>query len=413
MNELDLSALSGGPDPVLASAAAVKARGDQRKQRGRLLVAGAAALVLLAGAGTAVALAGGSKPDALQVSDPTPSSSPAAGVPDPAGYVLSADDAARASGGTWQAEQVVDDPLLPLVVCPTGDGYAGAGAHRVLRRGPDQVLTGVVVQTDATRWVEGIRQDVLDCPRRAAEEGTASDSFTLLSGESAEDWVLVRDDHRDCDDCSAVTRLWLVVGAGDLLSFTALPDAEQSRVATWLGVVRDRLGHPVSEPPTPTPTASPSPVETVTDAPLAASDLLQIDRIGPVVVGMTLAEAREAAQVKLRQEGDDLGGCVFYSPNSREPDVSFMVVDGVVSRIDVDSGTTTTTDGLGIGSTEADVKRAHPDAVVSKHVYTDGHYLRVLSDDGRHAFLFETDGQKVTAFRSGFPAAVDAPEGCA
>jgi hypothetical protein len=104
---------------------------------------------------------------------------------------------------------------------------------------------------------------------------------------------------------------------------------------------------------------------------------------------------------------------VFYGPRDHEPDVSFMVIDGVVSRIDVDSGTTTTYDGLGIGSTEADVKLAHPDAVVSKHAYTDGHYLTVRSHDGRHVFLFETDGHKVTAFRSGFPAAVDAPEGCA
>jgi hypothetical protein len=156
-----------------------------------------------------------------------------------------------------------------------------------------------------------------------------------------------------------------------------------------------------------------TPVEPVTDAPLGGGDLLQVDRIGPVVVGMTLEEARDAAQVELRQEGDDLGGCVFYAPRSKDPDVSFMVIRGVVSRIDVDSGTTQTFDGLGIGSTEADVKLTHPDVVVSKHPYTNGHYLRVLSDDGRHAFLFETDGSKVTSFRSGFPSAVDSPEGCA
>ena len=68
MNDLDLSLLATGPDPVLVSSTDVRARGDQRRRRRHALVAGAAALVVAAGAGTAVALAGPGNRDAPHVS---------------------------------------------------------------------------------------------------------------------------------------------------------------------------------------------------------------------------------------------------------------------------------------------------------------------------------------------------------
>ena len=415
-DDLDLSALASGPAPDLAPASAVRARGEQRTRRTRALLAGSAALLVLAGAGTAIALAGGGKPQSLQIANtPTPSAtaSPQTTPLDPARYVLTAEDAGTAAGGVWLAEQVVDEPALPLTVCPTGDGYAGAGARRTLRRGADHVLSGVVVQSDAARWVDGIRQDVTDCPRRAAdsEDGRASDSFTLLSSESADDYVIVRDDYRDCDTCTPVVHVWLVVSLGELLSYTSLPDAELPRVGQWIDVMRDRLADPGSITTGASPTATP---ETNADyGDLSSDDLLQIDRIGPVRVGMTLDEARAAAGQELRQQGDVMGNCVYYAPRSKDPDVSFMVIDGVLSRIDVDRGGTSTQEGIAIGASEADVERTYPSTTVSKHYYTEGHYLRVLSDDGSSAYLFETDGTKVTRFRSGIPSAIDRVEGCA
>jgi hypothetical protein len=244
MNDLDLSSLATAPVPALVPADQVKARGDQRRTRGRLVVAGAA-LVVLAGAGTAISLTGTGKPDALIPAGPSPSCAPADCI------------------------------------------------------GPDEV------QSEA-------------------------------------------------------------------------PD----------------------RPPS-------------TDRSLDPSDAVEFDHIGPVRVGMSLARAEAAAGQDLRQVGDVLGNCVYYAPRSKTPDVLFMVINDVVSRIEVDSGTTTTSTGIGLGSTEADVTRTHPNAVVSKHPYTDGHYMRVLSEDGRYAFLFETDGTKVTSFRSGYPSAVDRIEGCA
>jgi hypothetical protein len=423
MNDLDLSSLSTGPVPTLAAVSDVRARGDQRKQRGRVLVAGAAALLVLAGAGTAVALTDRSTPDALQIAN-TPTPSAAATDPEPAetgvlrasARLLTPADATRVAGGTWTAGDVYAGASLALIVCPTGDGSAGTGVRRGLQGRDFGVSNQVVFQTDAGRWVNALKQEVRDCPRRAAdsEDGKASDAFELVDvapGASlAFSLAAIRDTYRDCDTCTPHVTYWLVVAVGDYLSYAALPESEEPRLLAWSVAMYQRLRDPVPNPPSPSPMPSSEPV---VFGPLGPQDLVESDRIGPVVIGMTLAQAEEAADQPLKQEGDDLGGCVYYTPRSGQPDVSFMVIDGVVSRIDVDSGTTTTNVSIGIGSTEAEVKGMYRNAVVSKHPYTDGHYLRVLDEDGQHAILFETDGQKVTSFRSGYPSAVDQIEGCA
>jgi hypothetical protein len=379
-----------------------------------MLVAGASALVVLAGAGTAVALAGGGKPDALQVADPTPTTPGA--VVAPAAYLPTPEDATRATGGTWQAGSVYTDQGFLFWICPQGEGFSEAGVGRRLARGDDSVATfaSVLPSGEPARWLGTFRQAAVDCPRTLAdsEDGKASNSYEVLSGVTPGRLVL-RDTYRDCDTCPGSVTLWLVLASDGVLTTNQLPGDQESRLGSWVEVLLERLANPVADPPTPAPTPTRSSLEPVTDAPLSEADLLEFGQIGPVVVGMTLDEARAAAQVELKQEGDDLGGCVFYAPGYGGPDVSFMVVRGVVSRIDVDSGTTTTNLGVGLGATEADVKRSYPTVVVSKHHYTNGHYLRVLSDDGRLALLFETDGTKVTSFRGGFPDAVDAPEGCA
>ena len=71
-----LAALSDAPLPPLATAAQVRARGDQRRARSRALLAGAGAAVVLLGAGATYAL--GTGPDTLRTAAPAPSRAPAA-----------------------------------------------------------------------------------------------------------------------------------------------------------------------------------------------------------------------------------------------------------------------------------------------------------------------------------------------
>ncbi len=150
--------------------------------------------------------------------------------------------------------------------------------------------------------------------------------------------------------------------------------------------------------------------------PLAADDRVRIDGIGPITVGMTLAEAEDAAYQRFTTFKDDLGnGCGYVSPRSGSPDINLMVIDGLVARVEVDEGSTTRTDrGIGIGATEDEVKAAYSGRVVTRpHAYTGGHYLRVVSNDGLLVLVFETDGTRVTLIRSGTASAADYTEGCA
>jgi len=94
-----------------------------------------------------------------------------------------------------------------------------------------------------------------------------------------------------------------------------------------------------------------------------------------------------------------------------------MVEQGKISRIDVDSGTAiATAAGARIGDTEERIKSLYPGQVtVQPHKYTDGHYLVVTPADAADKdfrIVFETDGNKVTRYRSGKIPSVQYVEGC-
>jgi hypothetical protein len=434
MNDLDLSALSTGPVPALAPAADVKARGEQRRNRARVALAGAAALVVVAGAGTAVALADRGKPDALQIANtPTPVAGPTEEPTDaptqtavPNGVFPSASELAQQLPEAWTAGPVTQpvpsdeydrcDANVRLAQQRTGlatrDYMAAGGRHLVtlsvaLYASEDEAAGAFGHELEAMRRCPTV---AIDAPGKGSynkasllESGRTQYAVELQTHECEQDFAA-------CDDTARLqasqVRGRFVVTVGAFPAEIATK-AQLLEIAADLG---DRAAASTIPPSSPSPTPS---YEPVVFGPLGPLDHVEPNRIGPVVIGMTLAQAEAAAEQDLKQEGDDLGGCVYYAPRSGQPDVSFMVIDGVVSRIDVDSGTTSTNRDIGIGSTEAEVKRSYPTAVVSKHPYTDGHYLRVLDEDGKHATLFETDGHKVTSFRSGYANAVDQIEGCA
>jgi hypothetical protein len=120
---------------------------------------------------------------------------------------------------------------------------------------------------------------------------------------------------------------------------------------------------------------------------------------------------------------------------TRVPAVVFMFVDGVMSRVDVDGVMspgvkTRTSEGIGIGPTEQQVKDAYPGIVVWDPAFNDptsglydpssepfdprsGRYLHLRPDNNGHSMIFMTDGVKVTSFRGGLARDVNRFEGCA
>jgi hypothetical protein len=141
--------------------------------------------------------------------------------------------------------------------------------------------------------------------------------------------------------------------------------------------------------------------------------------VGPVRYGMTLAEASRALGEAVSTTRDYGSGCVYVFPKSVPAGVSFIVVSGLVERVDVRSGDVATWSGAHIGSTEAEVKALYLGRIqVTEHAYTgpQGHYLTFVPRDAADSafrIVFETDGHAVTMYRAGRRPVVEYIEGCA
>lgn len=163
---------------------------------------------------------------------------------------------------------------------------------------------------------------------------------------------------------------------------------------------------------------------------LTVQSKLAIDGIGPVRVGMTIAEAERSARLRfvLPQQPDF---CYYISPQGGPQGLQFMVksprdnainrdVDRIV-RVDVFRGSRiTTVRGAKIGDTEQQIKSLYPGQIrVTPHEYTfeqGGHYLTFIPKDERdrnYRLVFETLNNRVTIFRSGRLPEVEYVEGCA
>lgn len=133
-----------------------------------------------------------------------------------------------------------------------------------------------------------------------------------------------------------------------------------------------------------------------------------------VKVGMTPAEASRAYGEPLVAAAPPFGEaseCHHLYPAGATGPASFMVFEGVVVRVEVRQDDVLTERGVGVGSSEDEVRAAYPEATTSPHAYVDGHYLTVTGDGGL-ALVFETDGERVTEYRAGRVPEVGWIEGC-
>ncbi|MEH1839935.1 MAG: hypothetical protein V7L20_14485 [Nostoc sp.] len=144
---------------------------------------------------------------------------------------------------------------------------------------------------------------------------------------------------------------------------------------------------------------------------------LSINGIGQVRVGMTVSQASKAAGTKLVGDPPN-NNCYYVKPQNEPKNLSFMVTEGRISRVDVQQNTQITTlKGAKIGDTEAQIKSLYPGQIkVTPHKYVQGgHYLTLIPKDRadqKYRVIFETDGKRVTQFRSGKLPEVEFVEGC-
>lgn len=153
---------------------------------------------------------------------------------------------------------------------------------------------------------------------------------------------------------------------------------------------------------------------------LSNQSQLTLNGIGRVRLGMTVAEASQAAGVPLISQGEPAPGsnCRYVAPQSEPEGLSFMLNGDRIVRIDVTGESQITSlSAAKIGDTEAKIKSLYLEQLeVTPHKYRpNGHYLTFVPKDPQdqeNRLIFETDGNRVTAFRSGKLPEVTWVEGC-
>lgn len=174
------------------------------------------------------------------------------------------------------------------------------------------------------------------------------------------------------------------------------------------------------------PDAVPSDATAVIEAP--APDTTAVDTVwtltstgyGPVRYGMSVDEARAALGGALvpdtaatRTDGPD--ACHYATSTATPKGVWFMLEGQRVVRIDVDTAGIRTDLGAAVGDSEARIDSLYGTRVQRfphKYVETGRELVVPDASDTTRMLLFETDGQRVTAFRGGMLPGVRYVEGC-
>jgi hypothetical protein len=135
--------------------------------------------------------------------------------------------------------------------------------------------------------------------------------------------------------------------------------------------------------------------------------------IGPIRAGMTIAQANAAIGGGFAAPKGGTSGCTYAALTKAPRGLWVMLQDGRVARVEVRSGSIATSTGARIGDSEARIKQLYPGIATTPHKYVaSGHYLTVMGSDPANRIVFETDGSKVTTFRSGRTPEVENVEGC-
>lgn len=188
--------------------------------------------------------------------------------------------------------------------------------------------------------------------------------------------------------------------------------AVQPRPDSVVFVPGDSMVHvDSSKPGTPRPPATNPPPPPAS----GTSFTITPNSFGPLRVGMTVAQAASAMGGGFAAPSGYDGGCGYARLTKAPAGLAVMLEGGKIARFEVRNGGIKTAEGAGIGDTEARIKSLYGATVASTpHKYVQGgHYLTVTPSAGSsNRIVFETDGSKVTEYRSGKTPEVEQVERC-
>lgn len=171
------------------------------------------------------------------------------------------------------------------------------------------------------------------------------------------------------------------------------------------------------------------------EARLTSRSEVGLSTLGPISIGMTIDQLSRAAGVDLVRQPDfdqamEENNCAYMSPatipgyvpppdSDNKSPIAFMIVDDKLARIDFLDRTFRTTEGIGVGSTEADVLNAYgggqsppPDRGFIGKPYR---YLKASpqnQEDQDYRIVFESDGSQVVKYYVGKLPEVENKNGC-
>ena len=163
-----------------------------------------------------------------------------------------------------------------------------------------------------------------------------------------------------------------------------------------------------------TPDAVPADTAPPTSAPAPDADMtVTSSGVGPVRIGMTLAEVHTALVAPLTQPVEMQQECDYANFPAAGGSVFLMVHRDTVVRVDIAPAGLRTDGGVGVGSSAAEVETAHGTLERQPHKYVTGEYLVTAPDQAGNRLVFETDSAgTVTAYRAGREPYVRWVEGC-
>jgi hypothetical protein len=137
--------------------------------------------------------------------------------------------------------------------------------------------------------------------------------------------------------------------------------------------------------------------------------------VGPVRFGMTLTQARAVASGLVLPAGSDPKECNF-ARSPALPGVRFMVENGIVVRVDVDTTDVATAEGVRVGDTIDRARSVYGSRLsTSPNKYSDEPDLRIRSaipNDTLHEIIFETLEGSIHRYHAGQRPQVRYVEGC-
>jgi hypothetical protein len=149
-----------------------------------------------------------------------------------------------------------------------------------------------------------------------------------------------------------------------------------------------------------------------------ADDILTMQGLGKVRIGMTIAAAERALGSKLTINTfeDPSGECEYaYQGPDLDHDVSYMVVHGMIQRIEVfgkPGSNVKTAEGIHRGASEAEVLRAYGRRVAQRTDDYDQPRLVLKDEAGHSGIIFTLENGRVTWILAGNYPALGFPEGC-